>query len=325
MTAIPVTNFPLTSDSPAQRLRRTAAAVRVAFCWWGIHKTLTAEQKEEASSAYAADVRFLTAGKKLIDSRHEAFRKLTSLRHCIGQFWKSLTLPYVEAGVRLIRQSDVEMFVHKMEGFREELIEAEAELNGVYDQIKADARERLGRLYNPLDYPPEVRGLFSVSWEFPSIEPPSYLMQLNPAIYQQEQERVARKFEEAVQLAEQAFIGELARLVSHLTERLTAGGDGGKKVFRDSAIANLTEFFGRFRDLNVSSNVQLDQLVEQAQGIVRGVQPQELRDNAGLRQYVAAQLASVQSTIDGMLVDQPRRRIIRSRPSTNGDNHAAGD
>ena len=223
-----------TSASAAQRLRIKSAAVRVAFCWWGIHKTLTAEQKEEASSAYAADVRFLTAGKKLIDSRHEAFRKLTSLRHRICQFWKSLTLPYVEAGVRLIRQSDVEMFVHKMEGFQEELVEAEAELNTVYDQIKADARQRLGRLYNPLDYPPEVRGLFSVSWEFPSIEPPSYLMQLNPDIYRQEQERVARKFEEAVQLAEQAFIGKLARLVSHLTERLTATNDGTKKVFRDT-------------------------------------------------------------------------------------------
>ena len=79
------------------------------------------------------------------------------------------------------------------------------------------------------------------------MEPPSYLMQVNPAIYQQEQERVARKFEEAVQLAEQAVISELARLVSHLTERLTTGPDNEKKVFRDSAIANLTEFFARFR------------------------------------------------------------------------------
>ena len=170
-----------------------------------------------------------------------------------------------------------------------------------------------------------MRGLFSVSWELPSTEPPSYLMQINPEIYQQEQERVSRKFEEAVRLAEQAFIGELAKLVSHLTERLAAGPMASKKVFRDSAIANLTEFFARFRDLNVGSNAQLDQLVEQAQQIVRGVQPQELRDNAGLRQHVATQLASVQSTIDGMLVDQPRRRIIRSRPATNGDSHATGD
>ena len=51
--------------------------------------------------------------------------------------------------MRLIRQSDVEAFAHVMEGFRDELTQAEADLNAVYDDIKADARRRLGRLYNP--------------------------------------------------------------------------------------------------------------------------------------------------------------------------------
>ena len=59
--------------------------------------------------------------------------------------------------------------------------------------------------------------------------------------------------------------------------------------------------------------------------IVRGVEPQELRDNNGLRQHIAGQLAQVETTIDAMIVDQPRRRIIRSRPATNGENHASAD
>ncbi len=120
------------------------------------------------------------------------------------------------------------------------------------------------------------------------------------------------RFDEAVQLAEQAFTDELAKLVSHLTERLSGQEDGKPKVFRDSAIENLTEFFERFRHLNVRSNEQLDGLVAQAQRTIRGVEPQQLRDNSGLRQQVATQLAGVQATLDGMLVDRPRRRIIRS-------------
>ena len=56
------------------------------------------------------------------------------------------------------------MFVHTMEGFREELTQAEADLNAVYEEIKSDARRRLGGLFNPADYPPEVRGLFGVEW-----------------------------------------------------------------------------------------------------------------------------------------------------------------
>jgi len=53
---------------------------------------------------------------------------------------------------------------------------------------------------------------------------------------------VAARFEEAVRLAEQAFASELADLVDHLAERLSPGADGRPKVFRDSAIANFSEF-----------------------------------------------------------------------------------
>src|SRR3954463_3549982 len=132
MTTITVPDISLQPDSPAQRLRRTAAAVRVHFTWWGVHKTLTAQQKEEVGLAYAADSRFLTAGKKILDVRHEAFRRLTSIRGRAVNYWRGLTLPYTEPGVRLIRQSDIEAFVHTMEGLRDELTEAEAELNRGY-------------------------------------------------------------------------------------------------------------------------------------------------------------------------------------------------
>ena len=74
---------------------------------------------------------------------------------------------------------------------------------------------------------------------------------------------------------------------------------------------NLTEFFDRFRSLNVRSSEQLDGLVADAQRVIRGVEPQTLRDNAGLRQHVATELSRVQSVLDGLLVDRPRRNILR--------------
>jgi hypothetical protein len=318
MSTMSVSDIPLAPESPAQRLRRLAAAVRVHFTWWGVHRTLTARQKEEVGLTYDADARFLTAGKKLLDTRHEAFRQLTSLRTQVSQYWHGLTLPYVEPGLRLIRQSDIEPFVHTLTGFREELLQAEADLNAVYADIQADARTRLGRLYDPSDYPPEIRDLFGLDWDFPSVEPPSYLLRIAPEVYQQEQARISRRFEQAVELAEQAFLGEFARLVAHLTERLSAGSDGERKVFRDSAVTNLTEFFEKFRHLNVRSNAQLDALVEQAQRVVQGVGAQALRANEGLRQHVATQLAGVQSVLDGLLVDRPRRSLVRNRPSSGG-------
>ncbi len=74
---------------------------------------------------------------------------------------------------------------------------------------------------------------------------------------------------------------------------------------------NLTEFFQRFRELNLHSDEQLDQLVLQCQDVVRGVEPQLLRDNQGLRQTVAQELSQVQTVLDDLLVDRPRRNILR--------------
>ena len=325
MTTLTVSDIPLEATAPAQRLRRHAAAVRVSLHWWGVHRSLTNRQKEEVSAAYAADARFVTAGKKLVDTRHDAFRKLTAVRTRIVSYWRGLTLPYTEPGVRLIRQCDVEAFAHTMEGFRDELAHAEGELNGVYHQIKEDALRRLGRLFDPADYPEEVRGLFAVAWDVPSVEPPSYLMRISPELYQQEQERVARRFEEAVRLAEQAFLDEFARLVGHLTERLAPEEGGQRRIFRDSAVTNLLEFFERFRRLNVRSSQDLDRLVEQAQGLVRGVTPQALRDSDELRGRIAAQMGAVQSQLDALVVERPRRQLVRPGPVPNGDSHAASD
>ena len=88
---------------------------------------------------------------------------------------------------------------------------------------------------------------------------------------------------------------ELQQLVAHLTERLTGQSDGQPKTFRNSAVSNLTEFFDRFRQLNVRSSEQLDQLVADAQQTIRGVEPQQLRDNQGMRQSVATELSATRT------------------------------
>jgi hypothetical protein len=317
----PATEQPSTTS--AQRLRWITTAVRVSLRWFGVRKTLTPEQKSEAALPFGAEGEFLSARKKLLDTRHPAYQDVTAVRGKVLAYWKATTLPYPEPGIRLLRHTEVEAFHERLGAWRTELHEAVARLDEHYAELKQTARQRLGRLYNPADYPSELQGLFVLDWEFPSVEPPDYLLQLSPALYEQERNRVAARFEEAVQLAEQAFLSEFARLVAHLSERLNNDETGTRKVFRDTAITNLLAFFDRFRQLNVRSNADLDALIEQAEHIVQGVEPQHLRDQDTLRQHVATQLSSVQAVLDGLLVDQPRRRIIRSSPSNNGARHAA--
>lgn len=315
--------IPARSVAPSQRLRLNTAAVRVSLKWFGVRKTLTPEQKSEAAEPFGAAGDFLSARKKILDTKHPAYKEVTGVRGKVISYWKGQTLPFPEPGVRLIKQSQIEAFNQQMLDFRSELGQAVDKLEDHYGELKTAARRRLGTLFNPADYPEALEGLFAIDWDFPSVEPPDYLLQLSPALYEQERTRVAARFEEAVRLAEQAFLAEFARLVSHLSERLADEASGKRKVFRNTVITNLVEFFDRFKELNIRSNADLDDLVEQARRIVNGVEAQALRDNDALRQHISQQLSQVQTEIDGMLVDQPRRRIIRSAPSTNGALHGS--
>ncbi len=307
------------TNNSAERLRTTMAAVRVAFTWWGVSRALTADQKAQAARAFDAEGDFLSAGKKLLDTGHPAFRAVTAIRSKIGNYWKDLSLPFPEPGIRLIRLEAVEDFDRQMADYRAELDDAVANLDRHFGELREAAARRLGSLFNPSDYPETLRGLFGVSFDFPSVEPPDYLVQLAPDLYAREQERVRARFEEAVRLAEQAFLEDFARLVGHLAERITGTNeDGTAKVFRDTAIQNLDDFFERFRSLNVRSNQQLDDLVAQAHRAVRNVGAQDLRDSESLRAGVAGQLERVRESLDSMLVDRPRRRILRNAPAAGG-------
>tara|TARA_R110002020_G_scaffold131494_2_gene293999 strand:- start:73 stop:1023 length:951 start_codon:yes stop_codon:yes gene_type:complete len=295
----------------ANRLRTTMAAARLSFTWLGVRKSLSSQQKNQAADSFGAEGKFLSAGKKLLDTSHPAFKAVTAIRGRAVAYWKGVSLPYPESGIRLIRQDTITEFDEKIAELCVELDEAVTELNLHFGELRETARARLGDLFDASDYPATLIGMFAIEHDYPSVEPPDYLRQLSPELYEQECLRVQSRFDEAVQLAEQAFLEELAKLVEHLTERLSGQDDGKPKVFRDSAVDNLRQFFDRFRALNVRSNEQLDELVDRAQGIVRGVATQDLRESGYLRQQIVSQLTSVQSSLDGLLVDRPRRNILR--------------
>jgi hypothetical protein len=76
-----------TNAAPAERLRTTMAAMRLSFTWFGTRKTLTSEQRAQAAGSFGAEADFLSAGKKLIDTRHEKYKAVTAVRGRAGQYW----------------------------------------------------------------------------------------------------------------------------------------------------------------------------------------------------------------------------------------------
>ena len=63
----------------------------------------------------------------------------------------TVTLPFPEAGVRLLPQNSLGMFASTMQTYRERLQKAARELGGQYDTMKPEAEHRFGTLVNASD------------------------------------------------------------------------------------------------------------------------------------------------------------------------------
>jgi hypothetical protein len=112
------------------------AAARVSYTWMGTMKSLNPEQKARAAEAFGAEGQYLSAGKKLVDTTHSAFRAVTAIRGKVDAYWKGLSLPFPEPGVRLIRHDTVEGFASQMSDFRTELDDAVADLDRHFAELK---------------------------------------------------------------------------------------------------------------------------------------------------------------------------------------------
>lgn len=300
-----------------KKLRAQTMAVKLHRKKWGINKKLDRQHVEQAADEFNADVSRISASKKLIDSRAKAFRAcISTINDAVG-YWRDMTVPYPELGVRLMRKDKLAQFEHVLNSLKAQLAENVENLQLAYADIVEEARQKLGDVFNPMDYPnaASLASLFALDWEYPSLQPDQMLKQLNPALYEAEHKRIQARFDEAVKLAEEAFVAEFAELVGNLANRLKLGDDGKPKMFRNEAVGGLLDFFKRFKDLSVGSNDQLEGLIDEAQQIIAGKDDgialaKELRKDNNLRDNMQRSMAELSGKLDSLLVNKPARKMF---------------
>lgn len=300
----------------AAKLREETIACRLMHEKLGIRRALSKEQVSEAATVFDAMPRRLSASKRIIDASHSAYRACVAVRREATEWWQDNSIPFPEPGVRLIRKSQVEPFASKMTEYKAKLATAAAGLQAAWSELREQAREELGELFDEADYPEDVTSEFALGWDFPNfIQPPEYLKRLHPALYAAEQERIKARFTEAIVLTEQAFIAKFGELVQHLVERLSGDLDGKPKTFKETTVTNLSDFFADFRRLDIGSSGDLQALVTKAERALGGASAAELRDDAVMRARLGEQMGAIAEQLDSMMIDRPKRRI-RIEPPT---------
>jgi hypothetical protein len=132
--------------SSASTLRTTMAAVRLAFTWLGVRKTLAPEQRTTAARAFHADRELLSASKLILDPKNPAYRNVARVRSEASGYWRAETLPFPEAGLRLLPQAKLPAFDSRMAQYRQELRDSVRLRQMVardFDQIQASVGEML--------------------------------------------------------------------------------------------------------------------------------------------------------------------------------------
>ena len=406
----------------AKQLQDETIAVRLRRRSLGTVKKLNAEQTERQAAVFSASPEVVSGTKRLFRRGNHKIKSITAVMDGVGRYVQSVTVEYPENAIRLLNRDRLDEFNLRLNQYLDDLANAMAEAEHDYqgeDGILAEAKLLLGDLHDQMDYPETLLGQWSIDWEFPSVQPDERLKVLNPALYEQERQRVQARFEAAIQIQEQAFISQLQEIVAGMVDRLSPqqvqvykyigqpyrdlkvrieeieakildiddrSNDkltdeladeltneayalqveqmklstrvdfakassielrgnrltvetevAGKvernvtdsdneylveygcelsrtkqelKTFQATTVTHLTNFFESFKTLNIGSNAELDELVEEAKQTVKGIDVAKLRQTEqDGRDSIRTPLAGIGVRLEELMISKPRRAI----------------
>ena len=311
----------------ANHLQSDWGGCSVSFIGWPGTTAAVAKDKKQIM-ADAVGAKKIGASVPKFDTKHPTYKVLTRIKGQIRDLWESLTLDWVEDGVRLIRQDRVAAFNEKLAPLAAELDAARDAFADCYPTLVEDARQDNGDLFDRSVYLQDFEGAYTFNVYYPSLTAPAWLKDFSPNLYAEQSAKIAARFDAAVGLAEDAFAAELADMIGTLQRKLQGLDDGTEKRLHDTAITNLRDFFDRFRSLNLHSSQELDRVVAMAEDAISGknllggkpITKDELKDSPSLRADIRTRLSAVGATLEGMTTAKPRRAINRRKPVDTVEN-----
>ena len=219
------------------------------------------------------------------------------------------SLPFPIKGALFVPVDLIAEVDEKLSIYKSKYMDLAQNLSDRFDALRTEAAEKLGLLYNELDYPVNILRYFGFDWRFVSIDTPGRLRVISPELYEREVEKFTQTMDEARRVAVTALRTEFSEMLKRITDRLTPKPDGSAKIFRNSLVENFHEFFEDFRARNIFQDEQLATLVDRANEVLSGVSSVALRDDEHLQVNIRDSVALIESQLNGGMVNRPRRAL----------------
>jgi hypothetical protein len=182
-----------------------------------------------------------------------------------------------------------------------------------YPDVIAAAKERLGSLFNPDDYPafPAIRAQYSTTYKFVSNTVPEEIQRISQQIYDQEQARILAECAAVTGLIQNTLRDRFVDLVNHFSERLGMDEKTGKpRRFHGSNVEHFESFIKAFSDMNLTGDTDLAELVKKADVLIKGADPGKIRTDAEFRLALETGFNEIKAAADKLVVDRKRKVIL---------------
>lgn len=222
----------------------------------------------------------------------DALQPLQQLEGAARQHHYSVTLPWGNLGERLLPATLFMSYADAMGEFEREFLHRVDKLVAAYPQLVQDARVALGSLYDPADYPAEIRQRFSFQTSFtPVPSADDFRVNLNADFV----ETIKADITKQQQTRQVEAVKHVWGRVREVVEKIQEVCSKEKPRIFDSMIDNASQLIEILPALNINADPELDRIAEQMKTLV--VPPDTLRVSATKRRAVAQSADQILSTM----------------------------
>jgi len=216
----------------------------------------------------------------------EAIQEITKAVSAARTFHYANTLPWDDGGGRILPAANFLPYSKKMRELKDAHEIAVRSFIANYDAYREDSAVRLGKMFNPDDYPgkSEIERKFGFGTD---IDPVPTAEDFRVDISSKDSSRIKKELEdrvnERVLEATKDLYLRLNEVIGKFAEKL---GDK-TAVFRDSLVENVIELVNLLPRLNVANDANLEKLCKETEKKLCTLAPDTLRNDEAVREKAA--------------------------------------
>lgn len=238
----------------------------------------------EVAQAHSVKDQALCRLRKSLLPKSEEMKKLFSVMRAARTFHYENTHTWMHDGPRILPTMNFDTYMAKMRGFKAEFEAAVLDFVNRYDEIRAQAEQALGSLYNEQDYPlvSSLRARYSFDIKIQPMPASEGLLQLG--LEPQDAEEFRRKLEadmaETMQRANRRLWEDLYDRIERLYGKLSDEKAHVREETID-AVRNLADLLPK---MNITNDTRLQSLADKLQASLKGLSATKLKTDESVRQ-----------------------------------------